>query len=217
MYEGPVIYESHVTDYFLLGLSIAVVVTIIVMFLLGLSKVFKKADQPSWKGFVPFYNLFPLLEIAHLPAYYFILLLIPIVNLIPIIQINRNLVVSFKKSNAFLFGLIFLAPIFYLILGFSEDRYVGINEEKVEEVVIRDLIKEQVDTTRPSMILKTDENISVGTASVSTNTSTAGILQADASILQAQKPQPVEYIDCPVCKNKVKKGAPVCFICGHKF
>lgn len=218
MYEGPVVYESHVTDYFLLGLLIFLLIVSAGIILLSLSKIFQKADKPAWKGFIPFYNLMTLLEITHLPALYFILLLVPIVQLFPMIQITRNLAKSFKKDIKFSIGLLLLPFIFYPLLAFSEDKYIGINEEKVEEVVIHDLIKEQVVTREPSTILKTDQSISVGTTNTAvTSANQGGILQADMSILEQKKPEPVEYIECPVCKNKVKSNAPVCFICGHKF
>jgi len=218
MYEGPITYESHVTDYFLLGVGVFLSVFLIVFSLVTLAKIFRKADKKFWAGFVPFYNIFVLLEITNLPSAYFFLLLIPVVQIYPLVKICQGLAKTFKKSSKFAVGLFFLPFIFYPILAFSQDKYIGINEEKVEEVVIHDLIRERVDTTQPSTILKTNQNVSVGTTNTAASTSTqTGVLQADASILQQPKPQTIEYIECPVCKNKVKKGAPVCFICGHKF
>lgn len=217
MYEGPVIYESHVPDYFLIGVLVVLGIFIVLLMLVSLSKIFQKADQKSWKAFIPIYHFLPLLEIVHLPQYYFVLMLLPIVQLFPFVMVGLNLSKSFKKDQKFAFGLVFLPFVFYPILAFSKIKYVGINEEKVEEVVIRDLIREKVETGNASMVLKTDQNISVGTNTVATSTAQNGILQADTSILEQHKPTVPEYIECPVCKNKVKKGAPVCFICGHKF
>lgn len=217
MYEGPVIYESQVTDYFIIALYIVLAVTIIFFFCFTLGKIFKKADKRFWLAFIPFYNLFPLLEIVHLPSFYFILLIIPIIHLIPIFFISRNLSKVFKKDSKFTVGLFFLPFIYYPILAFSKAKYVGINEEHVEEVVLQDLVKEQVEEVKASTVLRTDQSVTVGTNAVVSSAGQTGILQADNRILEQHKPAPIEYVECPVCKNKVKKGAPVCFICGHKF
>ena len=217
MYEGPVVYESHVTNYFFIGFCIIMASIVVFFYMFVLARLFKKADKKSWHAFIPFYNLFTLLEIVHLPSFYFIFLLIPIFNLIPIFLISRNLSKVFKKNSKFTVGIFFLPFIFYPILAFSKDKYIGINEEQVEEIVLQDLVKEQVEVEAASTVLKTDQTVTVGTNTVIASAGQSGVLQADNSILQQHKPQPIEYIECPECKNKVKKGAPVCFICGHKF
>ncbi len=218
MYEGPVVYESHVINEFFILISVVFLLLSTIIICFSYSKIFKKADKSSWKGLIPIYNLIPLLEVVHLPLYYFFLLLIPVVQLFPMVRIAQNMAQSFKKDHKFAMGLLFLPFIFYPLLAFTEDKYIGINEDEVEEVVIQDLVREKVVTTQPSAILKTDQSISVGTVNTAVSSANqGGVLQADMSILEQKKAPVVEYIECPACKNKVKKGAPVCFICGHKF
>ena len=55
----------------------------------------------------------------------FLLLLIPIVNIIVAIMLYVNLAKAFGKSTGFAIGLIFLNFIFMLILAFSSAEYVG--------------------------------------------------------------------------------------------
>lgn len=219
MYEGPTIYETNITNYYLLGGIIIIVLALVLLMLLSLAKIFKKADKSYLAGFIPFYNLYVLLEVCHLSKIYFILSFIPIVNLFVAILIAKNLANVFNQKTSFIFGLIFLPIIYYPLLAFSSSRYVGINNQIVEEIVLTDIIKEQVQTKEVATVLKTDKNISVGTTSVNTvsNVTEEGVLQMDTSILDINKPKPPEYVECPNCKNKVKKDAEVCFICGHEL
>lgn len=216
MYEGPIVYESQVIDYFALTLGFMFILLIIVLFCWALGKIFQKADKKFRDAWIPFYNIYLLIKITNLSNIYFLLMFVPFINIFAIYQLNTKLALVFKKSSKFKWGLIFLPFIFYPMLGFSKDRYIGINEEKVEEIVLPDLIKEQVDDVTHSTVIKADENINIGTSSKGV-TSTNGVLQVDDTILNQKKVEPVEYIECPDCKNKVKKGVPVCFICGHKF
>lgn len=219
MYEGPTIYETNITNYYLIGgIAIGIIAIIFFMFL-SLAKIFKKADKSFVAGFIPFYNLYVLIEVCNLSKIYFILSLIPGVNIIITIMIAKNLAEVFNKKTSFMFGLLFLPIIFYPILAFSNDRYIGINNQIVEEIVLTDIVKEQVTTNEATTVLKTDQNISVGTTKTTEtqNVTESGVLQADTSILDINKPKPPEYTECPNCKNKVKKEADVCFMCGFKL
>ena len=55
----------------------------------------------------------------------FLLLLIPIVNIVIAIKTNIKLAKAFGKDTGFAIGLIFLTPIFYAILGFGDAQYLG--------------------------------------------------------------------------------------------
>lgn len=219
MYEGPTIYETNITNYYLIGgIAIGIIIITFLMFL-SLAKIFKKADKNFASGFIPFYNLYVLLEVCNLSKIYFILSLIPGINIISIIIISKNLAEVFNQKKSFTFGLLFLPIIFYPILAFSNDRYIGINNQIVEEIVLTDIVKEQVTTSDSTIVLKTDQNISVGTTKTTEtqNVTESGVLQADTSILDINKQKLPEYIECPNCKNKVKTDADVCFMCGFKL
>lgn len=219
MYEGPTIYETNIANYYLIGGLIIISIAIIILMFLSLAKIFKKADKSFIAGFIPFYNLLVLLEVCNLSKIHFILAFIPGVNIITFILIAKNLADVFNQKKSYVFGLLFLPVVFYPMLAFSSDRYIGINNQKVEEIVLTDIIKEQVKTNEASTVLKTDTNISVGTAPSTTtsNVTETGVLKADTSILEMNSNKMPEYIECPNCKNKVKKGASVCFMCGYKF
>ena len=88
-------------------------------------KLFEKAGKPGWAAIVPIYNFIVLLEIIGKPVWWFILVLIPIVNIIVLIMIWHQLSLSFGKDVLFTLGLIFLGFIFYPILAFGSAQYVG--------------------------------------------------------------------------------------------
>ena len=88
-------------------------------------KIFTKAGKPGWAAIIPFYNMYTLFEVAGMNGWMFLLMLLPIVNIVIMIMLYVNLAKSFGKSTGFAVGLIFLNFIFMLILGFGADQYVG--------------------------------------------------------------------------------------------
>ena len=88
--------------------------------------VFRKAGKPGWAAIVPFYNLYVLFDITWGSGMRFLLLLIPIYNIILGIQTQVRLARAFGKSGGFAAGLIFLPYIFVPILAFSGASYQGV-------------------------------------------------------------------------------------------
>lgn len=96
---------------------------IILLVVIGMWKVFVKAGKPGWAAIIPIYNMIVLLEVAGKPLWWFILLLIPFVNLIVAIIVLIALARNFGKGIGFALGLVILPFIFYPILGFGDARY----------------------------------------------------------------------------------------------
>ena len=103
------------------------IVSIIVSVLLLIAwwKTFNKANEAGWKSIIPFYNMYTLVKIADGKGIKFLLLLIPIVDIIYGIILANRLSKAFGKSTGFTVGLIFLPVIFMLILGFGDAQYQG--------------------------------------------------------------------------------------------
>ena len=87
--------------------------------------MYEKGNQPGWACIIPFYNTYVLMKIVGRPGWWLILFFIPIVNFIIWIIVSIDLAKSFGKGTGFAVGLIFLAPIFILILGFGPATYQG--------------------------------------------------------------------------------------------
>jgi chromate transport protein ChrA len=100
-------------------LQIVVVIVVIV----GIWKVFEKAEQPGWAALVPIYNAYVLLKIAGRPGWWLLLLIIPLVNIVILIILPFDIAGKFGKGMGYGFGLLFLPYVFYPILGFGDARY----------------------------------------------------------------------------------------------
>jgi len=89
-------------------------------------KINTKAGQPGWAVFIPIYGTIVNLRIIGKPGWWFILLLVPIVNILFYIIMLFLLAKVFGKGIGFAFGLFLLPFIFYPILAFGKSEYVGV-------------------------------------------------------------------------------------------
>ena len=115
-------------------------------------RIFTKAGEAGWKSIIPVYNDYVSYKIAWQTSYFWIsfvleiaasgidqytnshgsiwilTVLVGVIRLIVgIISIlySVKLAKAFGRGAGFAVGLIFLQPIFLLILGFGDDRYYG--------------------------------------------------------------------------------------------
>ncbi|MBP3602655.1 MAG: hypothetical protein J6J79_00745 [Lachnospiraceae bacterium] len=105
--------------YFIVALAICVVVYV------AMWKVFEKAGKPGWACLIPFYNMYCLFDMAFGNGLFFLLLFVPCANIVFIIMLYFKLASAFGQGVGFGFGLLFLSPIFMLILGFGKAEYIG--------------------------------------------------------------------------------------------
>jgi len=118
---------------------------IVVLYIVAFWKIFTKAGEQGWKCIIPFYNFYTLYKIVWDVKYFWILFAIIIascvVSLIPVfgwiidgltgvvilcltIMMNYYLARTFGHGIGYTLGLVFLGPIFILIIAFSS-TYVG--------------------------------------------------------------------------------------------
>lgn len=102
---------------------------IVVLAIVAMWKIFEKAGEPGWAAIIPFYNLYVLFKITWGSGWKFLLLLIPIANIVILIITMVKLAKAFGKSGGFAVGLIFLSIIFYCILAFDQSQYLGVPEK----------------------------------------------------------------------------------------
>lgn len=98
---------------------------IVVITLVAMWKIFEKAGRAGWKCLIPFYNAYCLYDIVWGKGWMFLLMFVPIVNIIIQIMFVFKMAKAFGKGTGFGFGLLFLNTIFVLILGFGSAEYVG--------------------------------------------------------------------------------------------
>lgn len=97
------------------------------------ASVYEKAGEPGWKVLIPFYNTYTMFKFVYgeKEGWRFLLLLIPVANIVFSILLCIELARSFNKGGWFAVGLIFLPIIFMCILGFSKStRYIGSRESR---------------------------------------------------------------------------------------
>ena len=98
----------------------------LLLVVVGMWKVYVKADQPGWAAIIPIYNIYVMTKIIGRPWWWLLLLFIPIVNLIVTIIMAIDLAKSFGKDAAYGILLLWLFSIIgYLILGFGDAEYQG--------------------------------------------------------------------------------------------
>lgn len=105
---------------------------IYVLLIIAMWKIFTKAGKPGWASIVPIYNVIVMFQIIGLNPWLLLLYLIPVVNFVvaivfSIMQASR-LSKAFGKGTGFALGLFFLNPIFLLMLGFGDSKYIGIQK-----------------------------------------------------------------------------------------
>ena len=108
----------------LIGMGIACLVIAIIGFIVYW-KIFTKAGEAGWKCLIPIYNTYILTKIATGSGVLFLLLLIPVVDIVFMVWLYLQLAKSFGKSTGFGIGLVFLTLIFECILAFGSAQYVG--------------------------------------------------------------------------------------------
>src|SRR6059058_6265400 len=81
---------------------------VILLMIASMWKIFTKAGKPGWAAIVPIYNIIVLLEIAGKPLWWFILMLIPFVNIVVFIMVLLSIARNFGKGAGFAIGMLFL-------------------------------------------------------------------------------------------------------------
>ncbi len=111
---------------------LVIVLAIAIVQIIAMWKIFTKAGEKGWKAIIPIYNFVILFKISGLSPWLifaFFAVIIPIIGWIVPIALNAllsyKLAKSFGKDTGWAVGLYFLAPIFYMILGFGQSQYVG--------------------------------------------------------------------------------------------
>lgn len=110
-----------------MGGMIFVYCAVIILLLVAMWFVFKKAGKKGYESLVAGHNTYVLLELAGLPGAYYFLYLVPIANIVIYFMQNIKLANAFGKSSGFGVGLALLPVVFYPILAWGNATYVGPN------------------------------------------------------------------------------------------
>lgn len=104
-------------------IALAALAAFLLLLLVSFWKVFTKAGQAGWKSLIPIYNVIVMLEIADCPLWWFLMFMIPVINLFFIVVMYIKLAERFGKGVLFGFGLCLFGFIFFPILAFDDSVY----------------------------------------------------------------------------------------------
>ena len=124
-------YSDYDVISALVGLTGLAVIWVIALLLMALMIVamwilFKKAGKPGWAAVVPFYDQYTLYEITWGNGWRFLMLLIPIYNIVLAILTYIRLAKAFGKDEGYAVGLVFLPQVFVPMLAFGSAAYHGV-------------------------------------------------------------------------------------------
>jgi hypothetical protein len=85
--------------------------------------IFAKAGRPGWAAIIPFYNLYTMCKVAGRPGWWWILFLIPFVNIVVAFIVYIDIAKAFGKGTFFGVLLVFFTIICALILGLGSSTY----------------------------------------------------------------------------------------------
>ena len=104
----------------------AISVVMYIIFIIAAWNIFEKAGEAGWKAIIPIWNMYILFKITWGIGLLFLLMLIPIVGTIVGLITSYKLAKVFGHGIGYTLGLIFFPWLFWLILGFGSDEYLGI-------------------------------------------------------------------------------------------
>ena len=124
----------------------------------GLWKMFEKAGEQGWIGFIPFYNQYKLCEKTMNNPWYWLryfVFIIPIFGWIAGIyfvwQMCKATALAYGKPESWAWGYLFLSGVFYCLTGFDNSEYYGpmgiddrrTNQARESKTVNFDVVKNQ--------------------------------------------------------------------------
>ena len=174
MYDDyEVIYKSNLNEYLIIWIILAVIGLALAIFtIISQSKVYKKANRSGIAPWIPIYNIYLLVEIANLPKSYFLMTLVPILNIYAFYKINMEIARLFKKRKSFGYGLFLLPFVYYPILAFSDSEYIGINIDAIEgKYTVEDI---PIIDENKNKEIEVEENTTIDTSTRSVNISIGG-------------------------------------------
>lgn len=141
--------SSNKIIFYSLGVSLIIFCLLIII---GLYKIFEKADEKGWKSLIPIYNIYMIYKIFWKTKYFVLLLIISfvcilstyfiysqelfelLVFILTLIFLYHQIILSirisrsFKKNIFWSLGIIFFPYLFIIILGFNKSKYIKFEE-----------------------------------------------------------------------------------------
>ena len=96
-----------------------------IVYIIAYWRLFEKAGEPGWMSLIPFVNTFIMFKIIYGNGWKMFLMFVPILDVILSFAMIFRLAQVYGKGTGFALGLLFLSPIFFLMLAFGDSQYYG--------------------------------------------------------------------------------------------
>lgn len=100
-------------------------IALIVVCIIANWKIYKKLGLEPWACLIPFYNNYVLFARFYSSGWEFLTTLIPLYGVYRAVKLQIDVAHAFGQSDGFACGLIFLYPIFAMILAFGHYQVVA--------------------------------------------------------------------------------------------
>lgn len=143
------------------GVFASVTVLFSVLISLTCNNIFKVMGKNKMQGYIPVYNLFNLLDIVNLNRMCFILLVLPLSNILMIYIILYRISIIFHTNKTFSVGLLVMPVIFLPMLNFSNKLDIRPRKEVEEEELKKSSINLMTDEELKKLNNSQSEEIKV--------------------------------------------------------
>lgn len=143
------------------GVFASVTLLFSVLISLTCNNIFKVMGKNKMQGYIPVYNLFNLLDIVNLNRMCFILLVLPLSNILMIYIILYRISIIFHTNKTFSVGLLVMPVIFLPMLNFSNKLDVRPRKEVEEEELKKSSINLMTDEELKELNNSQSEEIKV--------------------------------------------------------
>ena len=94
--SGIIAASSALSTSIMVGSAIVLVLEILAFWM-----IFLKAGRPGWAAIIPIYNLYTMCKVAGRPGWWWILFLIPFVNIVVVFIVYIEIAKAFGKGTFF--------------------------------------------------------------------------------------------------------------------
>lgn len=143
------------------GVFASVTMLFSVLISLTCNNIFKVMGKNKMQGYIPVYNLFNLLDIVNLNRMCFILLVLPLSNILMIYIILYRISIIFHTNKTFSVGLLVMPVIFLPMLNFSNKLDIRPRKEVEEEELKKSSINLMTDEELKELNNSQSEEIKV--------------------------------------------------------
>lgn len=117
---NSIYYSVNLSTEQIVLVVLAVIVNIVAYWL-----IFAKAGKPGWAALIPIYNVYVLLKIVGRPAWWLLLFLIPVVDILVYVLVTYELARSFGRGIGYTILMVLVHPVGQFMLAFGKAKYQG--------------------------------------------------------------------------------------------